>query len=104
MVKAQIDQGMAELLSRWRSMFEVLANGGEVTPTRRLRTEGLMEALVLLGIADSQQLQAALANCYHEVFGETLNARWGEDWMDLFPFPQIPAFGERAPVYPSSKD
>jgi hypothetical protein len=68
----------AELERRWHGIFSTLHSGGEVPPAQRLRTEGLMEAIVLLGIASPENVQDA--------------------------FPQIPGFGQRAPVYPSTRD
>ena len=91
---------LAQLESRWREMFSALEGGGEVPPGRRLRTEGYMEALVELGLADQSSLQDAMASCYRECYGEPLQ----EDWRELFPFPQVPGFGRRAPVFPSTSD
>ena len=93
-------QARQELESRWRQMFTALADGGEVPPSRRLRTEGMMETLVLLDLATEAELQDAMAAIYSDCYGESLP----EDWRELFPFPQIPGFGRRAPVYPSTKD
>jgi hypothetical protein len=94
------DDALAELEERWRRMFSTLHAGGEVPPTLRLRTEGLMEALVLLELASIDELQAALARCYAESYGSPPR----DDWRELFPFPQIPGFGQRAPVYPSTRE
>jgi hypothetical protein len=91
---------LAELERRWRGIFTTLAAGGEVAPAERLRTEGFMEALVTLGLASEPALQSALESCYLECFGEALP----QDWRTLFPFPQVPGFGLRAPVYPSTSD
>ena len=94
------DYALAELEQRWRSMFAVLAAGGEVPPATRLRTEGYMQALVDLELATEQALTSALEACYREHFGDSLPA----DWRELQPFPQVPGFGRRAPVYPSTPD
>lgn len=90
----------AELERRWVGIFSTLEDGGEVPPSRRLRAEGLMEAVVLLGVASPEDLQNALERCYEHCCGEPLRS----DWRELFPFPQIPGFGQRAPVYPSTRD
>jgi hypothetical protein len=90
----------AELERRWHGIFSTLHSGGEVPPAQRLRTEGLMEAIVLLGIASPENVQDALERCYADCYGEPLRG----DWRELFPFPQIPGFGQRAPVYPSTRD
>ncbi len=94
------EAALAELDERWRLIFTRLVTGSEVPPGMRLRTEGFMEALVTLGVATEDTLQAALAQRYEEVFSEPLDS----DWRELFPFPQVPGFGQRAPVYPSTRD
>ncbi len=91
---------LAEIEKRWRVVFATLESGGEVSPAMRLRTEGFMEALVCMGFATEAALQDALQRCYAETFGEGLQ----DDWRELFPFPQVPGFGRRAPVYPSTSD
>ena len=93
-------QARRELEDRWRRMFRTLAEGGEVPPSQRLRAEGMMETLVLLQLATESELQDAMAAAHDEHLGATLP----EDWRELFPFPQIPGFGRRAPVYPSTGD
>lgn len=94
------DIALVDLDRRWRGIFETLQAGGEVSPSRRLRTEGVMEAVVALGLASESELQEALEACYRECIGEALP----RDWRELFPFPQVPGFGQRAPVYPSTSD
>jgi hypothetical protein len=93
-------QPLEQLEQRWRNIFGSLAAGGEVPPARRLRTEGMMEALVMLELTTEAELQEAMAVCYEACFKEALQS----DWRELFPFPQIPGFGQRAPVYPSTGD
>lgn len=91
---------LQELEIRWRAMFTRLQAGGEIAPSLRLRSEGLMEAAVLLQAATPRQLQTSMARIYQECFGQALVA----DWEEIFPFPQIPGFGQRAPVYPSTRE
>jgi hypothetical protein len=91
---------LTELDRRWRQLFSALDAGGEASPALRLRTEGFMEALVLLELTDEDALTAALERCYQDCFGAPLP----ENWRELFPFPQLPGFGRRAPVYPSTRD
>ena len=95
---------LAELESRWREMFTALADGDDLPPSRRLRTEGLMEAAVMLGLAAAAELDASMDTCYRQAFGRTLAEDFGADWRNFYPFPQIPAVGKRAPVYPSTPD
>lgn len=96
--------GLRQLQDRWQYIFSTLAAGGEVAPSLRLRTEGMMETLVLLGHAGAVELQQKMADCYRAEYGEPLAQQWGEDWIEMFPFPQIPGFGQRAPVFPSTSD
>mgnify|MGYP001822326634 FL=1 len=91
-----------ELRSRWHSMFGTLAAGADVPPGLRLRTEGMMESVVLLGAASPAELQDAMDDCYRSVNGHGLADDLGDDWREFFPFPQVPAMARRAPVYPST--
>ena len=93
-----------ELEQRWRSMFVALAAGDDVPPSQRLRVEGMMEAADLLGIATQEVLLASMNGCYRDVNGRSIEAEFGTDWQDFFPFPQIPAMAKRAPVFPSTRD
>ena len=96
----KLDIALDELNRRWRRIFKTLRGGGEVSTSMRLRTEGVMEAVVALGLASETELQDALELCYRESFDDALP----QDWRELFPFPQVPGFGLRAPVYPSTRD
>lgn len=93
-----------ELSRRWCDMFDALARGEDLPPSVRLRTEGVMEAVVLLGIESEEELQSRLSACYQEAFGRLPEADFGPDWRDFYRFPQIPAVSRRAPVYPSTQD
>lgn len=93
-----------ELSRRWRSMFSALEQGDDLPPGHRLRTEGMMEAAVLMGIASAAELQASMAGHYAEVTGSSLAQDFGADWAEFFVFPQIPAMARRAPVFPSTRD
>ena len=73
-------------------------------PRPPLRAEGLMEAALLLGAASPEELDRAMDGCYRQAFGRTLADDFGDDWREFYPFPQIPAMGRRAPVYPSTRD
>ena len=94
----------AELIERWSQMFAALAGGGDVPPALRLRTEGMMEAAALLGMATEDELLLAMGERYQFAFGRGIAEDFGEDWRDFYPFPQIPAMGRRAPVYPTTND
>lgn len=95
---------MAELERRWQAMFDALAAGQDLPPGQRLRTEGMMEAALLLDAASEAQLLAAMESCYRKAFGRDIRTDFGADWRAFFPFPQIPAMARRAPVYPSTTD
>ncbi|MEH6582724.1 MAG: hypothetical protein V7754_12365 [Halioglobus sp.] len=95
---------LEEVNSRWRQMFTALAAGDDVPPSQRLRTEGLMEALVLIGEMTPEALQSAMDSVYAESFESPLADKLGSQWQEFFPFPQIPAMGRRAPVYPSAPE
>lgn len=99
-----MDTLTTELSRRWQAMFAALAQGQDVPPAQRLRTEGMMEAAVLLGNGTAQELLEAMDACYLAAFGRTLAVDFGQDWQDFYPFPQIPAMAKRAPVYPSTSD
>lgn len=94
----------AELERRWRAMFAALASGDDVPPAQRLRTEGMMEAAVLVGAASREELSVTMDRCYREQNEHGFEEVYGADWQDFFLFPQIPAMGKRAPVYPSTKE
>jgi hypothetical protein len=89
-----------ELQRRWTQLFSSLHRGDDVPPSLRLRAEGMMELSVVLAIASESELRDAMEQCYRDCFGEAPDG----DWRELFPFPQIPGFGRRAPVYPSTRD
>lgn len=95
---------LTEVQQRWRLMFSTLAAGNDLPPTQRLRTEGLMEAVVLSGEQTAQWLHADMDAAYREVYGRALADDFGLDWQDFYPFPQIPAVTKRAPVYPSTSE
>ena len=92
------------LNSRWRQIFITLSAGGDVSPGLRLRTEGIMEAVILLKEETTEELQQLMDSAYAEVYGMNLAESFGADWQEFFPFPQIPAMSRRAPVYPSTPD
>lgn len=99
-----MEQLLEEIERRWRAMFAALAAGEDLPPGERLRAEGMMEAAVLVGAATADALLERMARCYAEVSEQTLAQALGEDWREVFPFPQVPAMAQRAPVYPSTPD
>jgi len=99
-----MDALTTELELRWQRMFTALAEGGDVPPSGRLRAEGMMEAAALLGLATEEEILQSMAECYQSAFGCAIARDFGADWRDFYPFPQIPAMGRRAPVYPSTSD
>jgi hypothetical protein len=93
-----------ELDKRWTRMFGALARGDDVPPSMRLRAEGMMESVILLGNVSMAEVDGAMDRNYLEAFHRSLVEDFGIDWREFYPFPQIPALGQRAPVYPSTKD
>ena len=73
-------------------------------PSTRLRAEGMMESALLLGQASVEELDRAMSQCYQGAFNRSITGDFGTDWRVFYPFPQIPAMGLRAPVYPSTND
>lgn len=95
---------LAEIERRWTAMFSALADGRDIAPATRLRTEGLMEAAVLLQLAEPEALLRSMEDIYATVCGCALEESLGESWRTIYQFPQIPAVGRRAPVYPTTRD
>lgn len=96
---------LEELIQRWSHMFTALGSGDHLPPSVLLRTEGMMEALALVATDLSPAaIDVEMNRCYAQALGRTLEEEFGEDWREFYPFPQIPAVGRRAPVYPSTKD
>lgn len=94
----------SEIRQRLKAQFHLLAGGDDVPPGPRYRLEGLMEAAVISGEVEKDALRALVAQMYQDIFAEAIEARLGEDWEQWHPFPQIPAFTNRAPVSPSTSD
>ena len=95
---------LVELKQRWDSMFDGLAAGRDLPPGHRLRAEGIMEAVVLIGAAAPDEVVDLMGQCYTRAFGRSLEEDFGAGWQTLYPFPQIPAVMARAPVFPSTSD
>lgn len=95
---------LAEMEARWQAMFAALQQGDDLPPTIRLRCEGLMEAAVLQGLASTTEIDIRMDTCYRQASGATLAEDFGAGWRNFYPFPQIPAVAQRAPVYPSTAD
>ncbi|QIB66042.1 hypothetical protein [Kineobactrum salinum] len=99
---------MSELLTildtRWRDIFQRLAEGEDVPPGLRLRTEGMMEAALLQQLATQAELTARMDGHFGALFGHSIAQQFGADWQQFFPFPQIPAMARRAPVVPTTPD
>lgn len=98
------DRIITELQTRWRGMYAALERGEDVAPARGLRAEGMMEAAVLAGAASPQELDRLLEDCCRECTGRSLAATLGDDWRQFHPFPELPLWMRRAPVYPSTAD
>ena len=95
---------LQELHNRWQAIFSQLHEGSDVPPAQRLRTEGVMESAHSLGLLSIDEIQAEMAQVYLTVCGRSFEQALGEDWQQLYPFPQVPGYGVRAPVYLSTSD
>ncbi len=95
---------LREIELRLDALFAQLAEGFDAPPAQRLRLEGLLEAAALLEIASQAELEAVLTDRYFAVFCRSPAEDFGAHWQRLFPFPQIPAMQQRAPVVPSTSD
>lgn len=94
----------AEVAVRWQAMLAAVAAGEDIPPGQRWRTEGMMEALALLGERSEDDLQLAMADAYREALGRSLEEDVGGNWRRDFPFPEIPFFMQRAPVHRGATD
>jgi hypothetical protein len=95
---------LTEIQSRWQQLFAALAGGEDAPPSLRLRTEGMMEAAILGGEITQATMHEQMDRCYRASFGRGLTEDFGIQWQSFYPFPQIPAVGRRAPVYPSTAE
>lgn len=93
-----------EVAKRWQDMLRAVEAGEDIPPGERWRTEGLMQALVLLGARGSDELQQAMADAYREASGRSLESDLGAGWRTHFPFPEIPFFMQRALVHRGKPD
>ncbi|WP_439101572.1 hypothetical protein [Congregibacter sp.] len=93
-----------EIRQRLSAQFQRVADGHDLPPGPRFRLEGLMEAAVLTGECEEDELRELIAELHGNIVGESLDARLGERWKRWHPFPQIPLYMERAPVSPSTSD
>ena len=93
-----------ELRGRWKHIFEAVVRGDDISLATRLRAEGLMEAAAILKIWEKDDQLRELKLTYCRVFGRGFEESFGFEWELLHPFPEIPVYVERAPVYPSTKD
>ncbi|NND67162.1 MAG: hypothetical protein HKN19_06205 [Halioglobus sp.] len=100
----RMEQLLEEIERRWRAMFAALAAGEDLPPGERLRAEGMMEAAVVAGAATAESLRERMADSYAAAMGRSLSEALGEDWREIFPFPEVPAMAQRAPVYPSTRN
>lgn len=96
--------GREQLSSCWSEIFSRLRQGLDVSPSMRLRTEGMMQMHVFLDLDNEDDVSALMCRAYETAGYASLEQEWGADWQTLFPFPQIPGFAGRAPVEPSTSD
>ena len=98
------DELKHEIQNRWREIFSSLEEGYDVSPSKRLRTEGLMEAANLIGHWGKEDQYNDMQQIFREVSGKDIEKLLGFEWRRVHLFPEIPAYSKRAPVYPSTND
>lgn len=93
-----------EIVSRWTEIFSSLKRGDDVSLGKRLRTEGLMEAASIIGSWNKEDQYSEMQLIYRDVYGVGIENLLGKEWRVLHHFPEIPAYTERAPVFPTTSD
>lgn len=89
---------------RYVELLERVKRGEDVPPGRALRLEGMLETAVLLELCDQTAIDQRLDALHRQVLGRPAAQLLGEDWREALPFPALPLFMDRAPVYPSTSD
>ena len=92
------------VMTRLKEIFDRLRAGQDIPPALRLRTEGLMEALVLAGDMTADDFDNTLEEQHTAYCGASLSDTLGPDWRQFHPFPELPIWMDRAPVFPSTSD
>jgi hypothetical protein len=93
-----------EIEARMHALFDQLARGMDAPPAQIYRLEGMLEAAVLCGAGSVESWQDRIEACHDALAEQPLGERAGENWRELLPFPQLPAWMKRAPVYPTTGD
>ena len=95
---------LIEIDARLRTLYAELGDGGNSSPGYRFQLEGLLQAAVILNIATVPGLWQLLDRVYTELYGHSAESVCGSAWEDPGGFPALPVRGQRAPVYPTTKD
>ena len=96
----------AQLDSRLETLIQSVHDGRDAPPMERYRVEGLMQAAIVLGLADAAALYQRMDELHERVVGQRI-ADYYADGMDYQPAPDatsvtIPLWMARAPVKPST--
>ena len=85
------------LAERLTTIYTQLKNGKDVSPTYRLRTEGMLELAVTMGWLTKASALALVAECHHSVLDDRLVLH-DPSWNFTVPVAQ-----QKAPVYPTTR-
>lgn len=94
---------LAEIDRRLQQFFREQRDGSNSSPAARFELEGMLQAAVLIGSATERQLWQRLSNSFEAINGSALAPQFQNSWADG-EFPALPVQGQRAPVYPTTKD
>lgn len=97
MNKQLADDLHTQLKARLLNIFQDYAQGLDVSPAMRYRTEGFAQALVAMGALSERQCIDIMAEIYQAVFGDALD-------ISTMTSLRIPPVMKRAPVYPSTSE
>ncbi len=88
---------LALLEARLCAIYQAFADGRDVSPAYRYRTEGYLEAALELGFFSEQQCADLQGRLQRDILGK--ECALGQEQPA-----RVPVIMKRAPVYPSTKE